>query len=358
MEAVNTRLVADIGGTKARLALVDGPTGPGGAWTMRSHLVLRCSDYDSLEGVIERYLEQIAPLRPLRACLAVAGPVNDDVVRMTNRSWQFSAATLQSRYGFQQLEIINDVAALAYGTAFAPPDAIRTIKQGIVIGRHARVAVALGTGVGIAALRREGSGWRPAPGEGGHTGLSPVTALERELHRRLGGEREHVSWEAVLSGAGLVRLHRVLAEVEGRAVPDMKEAAIIARCRAGDAAALKTVSQFSIFLGALAGDAVLAAGALSGAYLGGGLLFALESFIDYESLVTRFCLKGAMSELMRQVPIFSLDSEHWLLIGAAAWLDVAAPAAWSAASSSTKQGNLIICLPETTNLRPGTMIQA
>lgn len=326
MEAVNTRLVADIGGTKARLALVDGPTGPGGAWTMRSHVVLRCSDYDSFEGVIERYLQQIAPLRPQRACLAVAGPVNDDVVSMTNRPWQFSAAALQRHYGFQQLEIINDVAALAYGTAFAPPDAIRTIKPGVVLGRHARVAVAVGTGVGIAALRRESSGWRPAPGESGHTGLSPVTALERELHRRLGGEHEHVSWEAVLSGAGLLRLHRLLAEVEGRTVSDMNEAAIIAHCDAGDAAALKTVSQFSIFLGGLAGDAVLAAGALSGAYLGGGLFFALESFIDYDSLVTRFCLKGAMSEVMRQVPIFGLDSEHWLLIGAAAWLDAVAPA--------------------------------
>ncbi|MDH4259517.1 MAG: glucokinase [Gammaproteobacteria bacterium] len=327
MEAVDTCLVADIGGTKARFALVDKPPDSDGLPQIRDHRVLRCADYSGLEGVLENYLEQIAPLRPQRVCLAVAGPVNDDVIRMTNRPWQFSAAALRSRYGFHQLEIINDVAALAYGTVFAPPDAIRTIKSGAVPGRRARVAVAIGTGLGVAVLLPEGSGWKPIPGEGGHAGLAPVTALERELHRRLGSEREHVSWETVLSGAGLVRLHRLLAEIEGHAVATNKEAGIIEQCRAGDAAAMKTLSQFSKLLGGFTGDAVLAANALSGAFLGGGLLLAFDPFIDYESLIARFRLKGPMSEAVREVPIFSLDSEHWLLIGAAAWLDAVAQAA-------------------------------
>lgn len=309
MEAVDTCLVADIGGTKARFALVDKPPDSDGLPQIRDHRVLRCADYSGLEGVLENYLEQIAPLRPQRVCLAVAGPVNDDVIRMTNRPWQFSAA------------------ALAYGTVFAPPDAIRTIKSGVVPGRRARVAVAIGTGLGVALLLPEGSGWKPIPGEGGHAGLAPVTALERELHRRLGSEREHVSWETVLSGAGLVRLHRLLAEIEGRAVATIKEAGIIEQCRAGDAAAMKTLSQFSKLLDGFTGDAVLAANALSDAFLGGGLLLALDPFIAYESLIARFQLKGPMSEAVREVPIFSLDSEHWLLIGAAAWLDAAAQAA-------------------------------
>ncbi len=326
MEVANPILVADIGGTKARFALVDRPPGSRGPPQIHDRSVLRCADYPGLEEAIDSYLAQIAPRRPQRACLAVAGPVSGDVVRMTNRPWQFSATALASRYGLDQIEIINDVAAFAYGTAFAPADALRTIKPGSASGRHARVAVAIGTGLGVAALLPDGDGWRPVPGEGGHSGLAPLTMLETELHRRLGSESAHVSWESVLSGSGLVRLHRLLAEIEGRPATDGREREIIEQCRAGDAAALATLAQFSTFLGAFTGDAVLAVNARSGAYLGGGLMLVLDPFIDYRKLVDRFQIKGAMSVVVRDAPIFSLDSEHWLLVGAAAWLDARVPA--------------------------------
>jgi len=321
MDTRDACLVADIGGTNARLALVEPPQGPAGEPRILEHVVLRCSDFPALEGVLDAYLEKIAPQHPPRACLAVAGPVGGDVVRMTNRPWQFSATALRDRFGFRQLEIINDVAALAYGTAFAPRASLRIIKPGNESNRSARVTVAVGTGLGVAALLPAGQGWKPVPGEGGHAGFAPVTALERELHRRLGRELEHVSWEHLLSGAGLVRLHRLLAEIEGRASTTGREREIIELCRAGDAGALGTLAQFSTLLGGFAGDSVLVANARSGAYLGGGLLLALAPCIDYPSLVDRFLLKGAKSEFIREVPVYSLDSERWVLIGAAAWLD-------------------------------------
>lgn len=314
-------LAADIGGTKARFALV--AAAPDGAASLQvvRHSVLRCAEFSGLDEALARFLEEIKPLRPVRACLAVAGPVTGDVVRFTNRPWHFSVEAVRRRFGFSQLKVINDVAALAYGTAIAPREALSVIKEGAGPDGGVRVAVAVGTGLGAAALMPTRHGWRPLPGESGHAGLSPVTATEIEVLRRLGEGRSHVAWESVLSGPGLARLHGTLAEIEGGARGGLHEREVFEGARAGDAACRRTVSIFSALLGGFAGDAALTAAADSGVYLGGGLLRAMHPVLDYAALVARFCMKGPMAALLGRVPVYTLDSERWTLLGAVAWLD-------------------------------------
>lgn len=316
-------LAADIGGTKARFALVAAGEGDTPAPEIIRHSVLRCAEFSGLEAALERFLDEIGALRPQRACIAVAGPVRDDLVRFTNRRWQFSVEDVRRRFGFSQLEVINDVAALAYGTALVPPSELTVVKPGAGPDGRARVAVAVGTGLGAAALLPTPLGWRPLPGESGHTGLSPVSATELEVLRRLGGGRTHVAWESVLSGPGLVRLHTQLAEIEGVARPGIDERGVLQGARSGDPGCLRTISMFSALLGGFAGDAALSAAAESGVYLGGGLLRAMEPLLDCSALVERFCMKGPLSELLQRVPVYTLDSERWTLLGAAAWLDAA-----------------------------------
>jgi glucokinase len=76
-------LAADIGGTNARLGLfeLDGPT-------LRSVTIRRYPSrgHASLEEIVERFLGEVG--RPVEAaCFAVAGPVSEGRVALTNLGW-------------------------------------------------------------------------------------------------------------------------------------------------------------------------------------------------------------------------------------------------------------------------------
>ena len=121
------RLIADIGGTNARFALV----GAGGE--PRAVRVLRCKDYPDPVAAVEAYLGGAAvPARPRRGAFAVASPVVGDRVALTNHPWTFSIEDTGRRMGLDAFAVINDFTAVALaiprlgtGTGFASAAASR-----------------------------------------------------------------------------------------------------------------------------------------------------------------------------------------------------------------------------------------
>ena len=76
-------LIADIGGTNARFALFDGAAyGPPAR--------LRLDSVTGIAAAIAAYLGDAEP--PRAAILAVAGPVEHNRVRLTNRGWVVDGA--------------------------------------------------------------------------------------------------------------------------------------------------------------------------------------------------------------------------------------------------------------------------
>lgn len=103
----NYVLVGDVGGTNARLALCDVDTGK------ISHIhTYSGDDYDTLERVIRHYLtgQKVAVKE---ACIAIACPITDDWVEMTNHSWAFSIQAMKASLALNQLEVINDFTAVS-----------------------------------------------------------------------------------------------------------------------------------------------------------------------------------------------------------------------------------------------------
>ena len=107
-------LVADIGGTNARLGLV---TEPGGA--VQHVRKLPVADHAHPELAVQAYLAEEAGLQgaayraPRRAALAVATAVGQDEIAFTNSHWRFSCAGLQAALGLERLLVLNDFEALA-----------------------------------------------------------------------------------------------------------------------------------------------------------------------------------------------------------------------------------------------------
>jgi glucokinase len=108
------RLLADVGGTNARFAVETAPR------HFDAVAVLPCSGYASLGAAMSAYLAgHAADYAPdiRHAAVAIANPVDGDMVKMTNHTWSFSIAALREEMDLSTLLVVNDFTALAMATA-------------------------------------------------------------------------------------------------------------------------------------------------------------------------------------------------------------------------------------------------
>ncbi len=107
MQIKSPNLIADIGGTNARFALVSDPESqPFEART------LRCADYDTLVDATEAYLKQVNYSRPQHAAFSIATPVAGDFLEMTNHGGLFTIRQTSRLLRLESLKVINENKAL------------------------------------------------------------------------------------------------------------------------------------------------------------------------------------------------------------------------------------------------------
>ncbi|MEO2279224.1 glucokinase [Pseudoalteromonas pernae] len=312
-------LVADIGGTNARFALITDYKNSDNAFVIDHQHTFPSCDFRSFEDAVDAYLAHINSPQILRACLAVAGPVKGEEVMLTNLGWQFNVTALKQRFGFENLQVINDFAAFAYAAPYLSEKDNICVKQGIAQA-NANIAVfGPGTGFGAACLVRSQGNQAVMSCEAGHISLAPVTELDRQLHAVLRDELQHVSVENVFAGPGIARLYRAMAKVQGKVVNDIDAAQIAELAQTNQCIiAEQTLNHFCDWLGSVAGDIALSFGALGGVYIGGGILPRMQERLLNSRFTERFIAKGVMSQYNNQIPVTLVRQEHIPFIGAAA----------------------------------------
>lgn len=311
-------LVGDIGGTNARLALVDAEG------KLRFPKTYASENYASLNEIIEEYLATTAgKRRPHRASLAVAGPVVDGEIQFTNLSWTVSRTELVAAFEFEAVSLLNDFAAQALAAPILEPDDLRRVGPEIRGSGDCPIAVVgPGTGFGVAALARSEHGDEvPVATEASHAGFAPYDELEVEVWRRLKAKYGRVSTERVLCGQGIHDLYVVLAELEQAAAACADEKAIYAAGQAGDALAGRTLDRFCEILGSVAGDLALAYGARGGVFIGGGIAPRLLDRIATGGFRRRFEDKGRLSDYVAGIPTYVIVHPYAALVGAARELE-------------------------------------
>ncbi len=307
-------LTADIGGTHVRFALVL----QAGQSPVR-HQTLNCQDYPSLDAALRGYLAEHADTAPKAGAFAIAAPVTGDWIRMTNHAWQFSRTQLQRQWGWEQLVILNDFAALALALpTLQPHQDYRQFMPGQPQPHTPLALIGSGTGLGMAGLLPHQDGWLPIAGEGGHATLAASNRDEADLIDRVRDWYPHVSAERLLSGSGLPTLYRAVAEQHGQIAERLSAQAIAQRgLDAACPVCHATLTHFCALLGTVAGNLVLTFGARGGLYVGGGILPKWGQFLEQSPFRERFIAKGRYARYLQSIPGYLITANHPTLQGVA-----------------------------------------
>ncbi len=337
-------LAMDLGGTKALSGLFRracaGQDDAAYASTPVPEFELRqrCDDFPALDALLDAFFAEarragrIGAGMPVHVCIAVAGPVQGARARLTNRPWLVDADALMARFGFGQVRLFNDFAAAAAGVEALGPDALCCLQPGQPDRQRPRAVLGPGTGLGVALMVPQGQGWRVIPGEGGHVGFAPRSALEIELWQFLFGRDPRVDAERLLCGPGLSMIDAFLRMRTGDATPPRSPEAISACAASGEPCAGQALDLFAAMLGAFAGDVALLAGAQGGVYVAGGMspkvLDARRSVVFMDA----FRDKGGHAAVVAQVPVHLVMDTRVGLLGAARLALTEGPVAASACS--------------------------
>lgn len=318
MKTVYTGLVGDVGGTNARLAVVDS------AGRIRNPKTYPAKEYSSLTEVIGEYLETTVGRQKLHtAAIAVAGPVVDGEIEFTNLDWRISEGELIGTFEFHAARLINDFAAQALAAPVLDADDLRTIGP-VTRGAEGAPIVVLGagTGFGSAMVVRTERGDIAIPSEGGHAAFAPYDGVEAAIWASLRRTHGRVSIERLLSGPGLYSLYRGLADVRGVAADLKDEKEVLAAGQSGgDLLADEALDRFCEILGSVAGDIALTCGARGGIYVSGGMAPRMADRLASGGFRRRFEDKGRLSDYTRDIPTHLVVHPFAALVGAARVLE-------------------------------------
>lgn len=311
-------LVADVGGTNARLGWVAGPGAP-----VSQVQVYRVADHASLADVVERYLAELPAggmaRTPTRLAAAVATALDGDCVELTNGAWRFSRAETQRRLGLRSFQVLNDFEALALSLPRLTAAQLRPVGTALPRPAGVLAVVGPGTGLGVAGVVQTAAGWMALPGEGGHATLAAGDDFEAEVLRHARREFAHVSAERLLSGIGLPVLHRAVAATLGQTASVLTPEEIVRRglSPGEDPVCERTLDQFCAFLGSFAGGVALTLGARGGLFIGGGIVPRLGERFFQSQFRARFEAKGRFQPYLAAIPTALITDTLAALSGAA-----------------------------------------
>jgi glucokinase len=269
-------LIADIGGTHSRCALIDDKGRLVAAETYEN------SEFDGIREVLEHYLSRRRLRdRPSEAALAIAGPVTGDEVVMTNLPWRLSQLELREALGLTRLLVVNDFAAVAWALPVLGPKDLHPIGGGQAVPREPLVVLGPGSGLGVAVLAPVAGNWIVLPGEGGNVAIATATADEAAVVDSLRDATGYCAVESLVSGPGLARIHDILSKRAGQESPGLTPAAI----------------------------------SRGGVYIAGGIVPRLLTAFEASEFRARFEGKGRYQPYLEAIPTHVITADVPALIG-------------------------------------------
>jgi len=306
-------LIADIGGTNARFALVE----EGGVIPQHER-TLSCANYRSLVDAVLAYLDDASQSMPETASLAIATPVSNDRITMTNHTWDLSVKQTRKTLGLKSLKVLNDYTALALALPYLGDNDYHQVGRGAAVDKQTLAVLGPGTGLGVSGAIYAGDYWLPLQSEGGHISYGPLNDREADVIDNIRTHHKFISAESLVSGPGLVLLYESIAKCDGVEHELLSPEQIANKALKGaDASAEQAVAMFCGILGSIAGNLALTLGARGGVFIGGGIVPKLGDYFTSSKFRTRFEDNSRFGQYLSEIPTYVISSKYPALIGAA-----------------------------------------
>jgi glucokinase len=321
-------LAGDIGGTKCNLGVFEERGSSLNLVFKRRYPTL---EFASLEELIEKFFGECAietgatPEGHVEAAgFGVAGAVVDGRLVANNIPWELTASALARKLGLQleQLTLINDLVATAYGLVHLTPEDFLVLNPGTPQINGNQALIAAGTGLGEAMIIWDGSQHRASPSEGGAADFAPRTEREIRLLQFLKRRLARVSCEEIFSGRGFRKLHEFLdpgavhptfSEPQAASASEITQNALAGTCPV----CVEVLNWWMDAFGAEAGNLALRVLAYGGVYFAGGIVLKILSKLRESSFCASFADKGRLSSVLSNIPLSVVLNEDAPLLGAA-----------------------------------------
>lgn len=268
------------------------------------------------------------------ACLASAGLVQDNAVKLTNLGnllidGSAIASSTSDKYlkSIVSCHIINDFVAQGYGCLTLTQDEVvylsgpyKYLKD---LPEGPKVCVGAGTGLGECYLTPSPEGYVCFPSEGGHVEYAPRSELQQKLWSFLCKKFQisRVSVERVVSGTGLVNVYEFLTNTFNNQI-DMvlhkefektdydQRARVVAAGAHSDSLLAKQAMQIMMqAYGAEVGSSAIKWIPHGGLFVTGGLTPKNLSFVKGPDFMDAYRDKGRVSPLLEKIPLFAVLGE-------------------------------------------------
>jgi len=313
-------LVGDIGGTNTRILL----SKENGDILEKNYF---SKDFNSLYDVIDKFFIDFNFNESINAaCFAIAGPVENGSVSVTNLPWVIDEEQLKKHLCTTHVKLINDFYAVAKGISKLNKNDIVIVQQGKKPVNSDIAIIGAGTGLGAANIVDNNI----YTSEAGHAGFSPENTLQSELLLWMQQQYSHVSLEMLLSGKGILNIYNFFKTVKGinesekvkSAIMEFNAARIITEVaqKNEDELCQKTLSCFIDIYGAAAGNIALHYYPVGEVYIAGGIAAKIKDKISSPDFIQGFCNKGLLTEKMKNITVKLITQEKVGLLGALSML--------------------------------------
>jgi glucokinase len=316
-------LAGDIGGTHARLGYFQAQNGH---LKLLSESVFPSREYRGLDEIVVKFVEREA-IQPETACFGIPGPVLHGRAETSNLPWTVEASLIAAELHLPCALLINDLEANAWGIQDLAEKDFVSLNQVKTPASGNQAVIAAGTGLGEAGLYWDGRKYHAFACEGGHADFAPRNEQEIKLLRYLLARYEHVSYERIISGPGLVNVYQFLRDTDRAQEPNW----LAEQIRGGDPAAAisgaalsgksglaeQTIDLWISIYGAEAGNLALKLKATGGVFLGGGIAPKILPKLAGPLFMQSFLGKGRLQALLENIPVKVITNDNAALIGAA-----------------------------------------
>jgi glucokinase len=314
-------LAGDVGGTKTLLGLFERQHPRPVPLAVHSYAT---ASFSRFADILEAFAVDLKkPVTVEAVAMGVAGPVVDDQATLTNVGLHVAADEVGERFGARRARLLNDLEAMASSVEVLAADELLSLQDGIPHHKGSRAVIAAGTGMGQAYLHRTDGGWQPVPTEAGHADFAARTDRELELVRMLRERYGRAEVEQVISGQGLLNLHRfthrggeceIVPDLESPVAPALvSQAALGGRCQS----CAEALRMFASAYGAEAGNLALRTMATAGVYVGGGIARKILPALTNGDFIEAFRAKEPLNALVAQIPVHVILKDEAGLLGAA-----------------------------------------